>query len=353
MLETMARTQDLAARNVIDSAAPPVQSASVENKPAPPIPAVKPAAPVQPSGGIGGKSVEVAIRPETVLGQEPLKDTAGEVIALEGVDTSKISVRATADPSEVVMSVGVEERTVKKNDLGINDMEALQTLSKESADLKALKQLDAETRQAAPAAPVNTAPANATPTSATATLMNSSGNQISMRGDKVTQLQTLLAQDPELAKAMTYEKDGQAVVVDGLAGARTRGAVEAYAAKNGLDLNTMSVDDLIAHAGKDAALKASVSANVDVAATELSQTVPASDGPPAWMEKIEAGSVDGTAPVAGAEHYAAAAAQEKITGNFNTESSPEPKTPEHAPGQRWDAGMTPLERALAANNTFG
>jgi peptidoglycan hydrolase-like protein with peptidoglycan-binding domain len=179
--------------------------------------------------------------------------------------------------------------------------------------------------------------------------MNGSGNQISMRGDKVTQLQTLLAQDPELAKAMTYEKDGQAVVVDGLAGARTRGAVETYAAENNLNLNTMSVDDLIAHAQNNAALKVSVSA--DVSDTEVSQTAPASDGPPVWAEKIEAGSVDGTAPVAGAEYYTAAATQEKITSNFNTESSPEPKTPEPVPGQRWDAGMTPLERTLAANNT--
>ncbi|MCB1562524.1 MAG: hypothetical protein KDJ75_03030 [Alphaproteobacteria bacterium] len=354
MLEAIAPSQAQAAPAASLDTEPLLQPEAVENAAATPVtPPVKPAAPVQPSGGIGRKAVEVEIRPETVLGQEPLKDTAGEVIALEGVDKNKVSLRATADPSEVVMSVGGEERTVKKNDLGINDMEALQTLSKESADLKALKQLDAETRQAAPAAPVNTAPANTASASVAATLMNGSGNQISMRGDKVAQLQTLLAQDPELAKAMTYEKDGQAVVVDSLAGARTRGAVEAYAAKNDLDLNTMSVDDLIAHAQNNAALKVSVSADAKVAAVEASEKAPASDGTPVWAEKIEPGSVDGTAPVAGAEHYAAAATREKITSNFNTESSPVPKTPEPVPGQRWDAGMTPLERTLAANNTFG
>ncbi|MEZ5919664.1 MAG: hypothetical protein R3D66_07160 [Alphaproteobacteria bacterium] len=160
-----------------------------------------------------------------------------------------------------------------------------------------------------------------------------------------------LRRTPEVAKAMTYEKDGQAVVVDGLAGARTRSAVEAYAAKNSLDLNTMSVDDLIAHAENDAALSRRECGCESLCRRSLGKSS-ASDGTPVWAEK----SNKGVDPVLHRLQVRSITplrrAQEKITGNFNTRSSA-PKTPEPVPGQRWDAGMTPLERTLAADNTFG
>ncbi|MEZ5919663.1 MAG: hypothetical protein R3D66_07155 [Alphaproteobacteria bacterium] len=90
MLILMAQTRDLAARALIDSAAPPVQSASVENKPVPPTPAVKPAAPVQPSGGIGRKLLKLKFALKR-FGTRALEGHGGRSDRAGGIDKNKVS----------------------------------------------------------------------------------------------------------------------------------------------------------------------------------------------------------------------------------------------------------------------
>lgn len=284
---------------------------------------------------------------QIALGEDEKPQAAETKIDVSTI-SGNINVRATQDPSMVIIEADGGKHAAKVSDLNIMDSVQIQKINEASERLKSI------TPDAAQAIPAQAAPVQNTGHS----LFKASGNGVAAYDFKVAELQqALIERDPKFKDTLKYQKDGQDVAVDGREGPRTRAAVEQFAKDNHINLNDVqNIDELIekikseptAKTGITAPVAAEAPADITVkASTPESHAVAPLEKPAetqeanSWDEEVTAKYYD-PAPLSQLKDTMVSAFQ-SVVGDPNTKPAPV-----------MDQSMDPIERTrvLSTANNF-